>query len=194
MSCTLRPRSSPTLSRADKDGPCGAKNEAGKVILIGLGGNLDSPVYGAPRATLEAALAALEGEGIRVLRRSRFYRSAPVPPSDQPDFVNAVAALDSPLAARPLLAALLAVEQRLGRVRGPRNAARMLDLDLLDHDGAVIATGDLELPHPRLHERRFVLLPLAEIAPHWRHPLLRLTARELLAALPAGQQVEPFAE
>jgi 2-amino-4-hydroxy-6-hydroxymethyldihydropteridine diphosphokinase len=172
----------------------GREKTGGKMILIGLGGNLESPVHGPPRASLEAALAVLESEGIRVLRRSRFYRSAPVPLSDQPHFVNAAAALDSPLAPRPLLSALLAIEKRFGRERGPRNAARVLDLDLLAHGDAVIATPDLELPHPRLQERRFVLLPLAEIAPHWRHPLLRLTARELLDALPAGQWVEPFAE
>ncbi len=162
------------------------------MIVIGLGGNLESPAYGAPRRTLEAALLALESEGVRVASRSRFYRSAPVPPSAQPAFVNAVAALDTTLGPSPLLAALSAIEDRFGRVRGARNAARVLDLDLLDYEGAVIATKALQLPHPRLHERRFVLLPLVEIAPLWRHPLLRLTARELLDALPAGQMVEPL--
>ncbi len=164
------------------------------MILIALGGNLESPLWGPPRATLEAALQALQSEGIRLLLRSRFYLCAPVPPSDQPYFVNAVAALDTPLAAAPLLVRLLALETRLGRTRGARNAARILDLDLLDHDGAVIQTPFLELPHPRLEKRRFVLLPLAEIAPFWRHPLSGLSALELLALLPPGESVEPLPE
>jgi 2-amino-4-hydroxy-6-hydroxymethyldihydropteridine diphosphokinase len=172
----------------------GRKSDEGKLILIGLGGNLESPIFGPPRKTLEAALLALEGDGIRVASCSHFYLSAPVPPSSQPPFVNAVAVLDTALAPPSLLAALLAIEHRLGRVRGLKNAARILDLDLLDHEGAVIATETLELPHPRLHERRFVLLPLAEIAPFWRHPFLGLTARELLRALAAGQMVEPLPE
>ena len=82
------------------------------------------------------------------------------------------------------------VETRFGRVRGERNAARVLDLDLLDYRGGVIETATLVLPHPRLHERRFVLTPLAEIAPAWRHPLLGLTAEQLLAGLVSDQQIE----
>lgn len=164
------------------------------MILIGLGGNLESPVFGPPKKTLEGALAALEGGGIRVLTRSRFYRSAPVPPSSQPPYVNAVAALDTALAADALLAAILAIETCFGRVRGAKNAARTCDLDLLDYEGAVILADNLEVPHPRLHERRFVLVPLLEIAPSWRHPVLGYSAHALLDALPAGQMVEPLPE
>jgi 2-amino-4-hydroxy-6-hydroxymethyldihydropteridine diphosphokinase len=159
------------------------------VVLIGLGGNLPSPGYGSRRRTLAAALAALAGEGIEVAARSAWYRSEPVPPSDQPWYVNAVAALATDCNPFDLLAAMQRVERQLGRVRGARNAARTVDLDLLDHHGQKIETEMLVLPHPRLHQRRFVLLPLAELAPEWRHPRLGLTAAELLARLTAQQRI-----
>lgn len=158
------------------------------MILIGLGSNLASARFGPPRTILAAAMAALEQEGVRIAARSRWYASAPVPYADQPWFVNGVAALATALEAGALLALLQRLEARFDRVRGVRNAARTLDLDLLDHDGRVVETPVLVLPHPRLHERRFVLVPLAEIAPEWRHPLLGLSAGELAARLPAAEQ------
>ena len=160
------------------------------MILIGIGGNLASPRFGSPLDTLAAALVALQAEGIRVITRSAWYRTEPVPHSDQPYFVNAVASLATHLAARDLLAALQTLEEQFGRVRSELNAPRVLDLDLLDYEGQVTDTTSLVLPHPRLHQRRFVLLPLAEIAPDWRHPLSRLTAKQLLSRLTATQPVE----
>lgn len=158
------------------------------MILIGIGSNLASPRFGPPREIVAAALAALAGEGVRLCARSRWYESEPVPRADQPWFVNGVAALATALDAGALLALLQRLEARFGRVRGVGNAARVLDLDLLDHDGRIVATPSLNLPHPRLHLRRFVLVPLAEIAPSWRHPQLGLTAGELLARLAPGEQ------
>jgi 2-amino-4-hydroxy-6-hydroxymethyldihydropteridine diphosphokinase len=160
------------------------------MILIGLGGNMDDPHGLPPRQTLSAALVALATEGAAVLARSGWYRSEPVPRSDQPWFVNAVAELDTALDASALLTLMQAVETRFGRRRGARNAARTLDLDLLDYHGQILRTPRLTLPHPRLHERRFVLLPLSELAPHWRHPVLGLRAEELLARLGDAQRVE----
>ncbi|HJU15331.1 MAG TPA: 2-amino-4-hydroxy-6-hydroxymethyldihydropteridine diphosphokinase [Stellaceae bacterium] len=158
------------------------------MILIGLGSNLESARFGPPRKIVAAACRALEGEGVRICARSSWYRSEPVPRSDQPWYVNGVAALASNLGAGALLALLQQIETRFGRVRQARNAARVLDLDLLDHDGEVVATPVLTLPHPRLGERRFVLVPLLEIAPSWRHPLSGLSAGALLLRIPAEAQ------
>ena len=145
------------------------------MILIGIGGNLESAQFGPPCDTLTAALAALEEKRIRLLARSGWYRTEPVPRSDQPWFVNAVVSLATELGAKDLLNELQATERQFGRVRGEPNAPRILDLDILDYQGEVMDTTSLVLPHPRLHERRFVLIPIAEIAPDWRHPILELT-------------------
>ena len=160
------------------------------MILIGIGGNLESAQFGPPRDTLTAALAALKEKRIRILTRSGWYRTEPVPRSDQPWFVNAVVSLATELGAKDLLNALQATERQFGRVRGELNAPRILDLDILDYQGEVMDTTSLVLPHPRLHERRFVLIPIAEIAPDWRHPILELAAAQLLARLSSEQQIE----
>lgn len=159
------------------------------MILIGIGSNLAAPRFASPQETATAAVAQLPAIGVAVVRQSRWYLSQPLPPSDQPWYVNGVAAVETPLAPAALLRQLLALETRFARCRGEPNAARTLDLDLLDYHGRQCATRRLVLPHPRLHERRFVLAPLAEIAPGWRHSRLGLTAAELLARLPPGQPV-----
>jgi 2-amino-4-hydroxy-6-hydroxymethyldihydropteridine diphosphokinase len=153
-------------------------------ILIGLGANL--PHAGrSPRETLEAALDRLAALGAPATLVSRWYRTPPVPASDQPDFVNGVAAIETQLGPHALLAVLHQVEAAFGRRRGVRVAARPLDLDLLGFGDRVIdEPHGLQLPHPRLHERAFVLAPLVEVAPEWRHPVLGRTARDLLGSLP----------
>lgn len=133
---------------------------------VALGSNLDDP-----RVQVEqgfAALAALPHTTLRA--RSRLYRTPPWGLVDQPDFINAAARLETALAPRELLDALLAIETRAGRVRGARNGPRTLDLDLLLYGDHAINEPGLVVPHPRLHERAFVLLPLADIAPDLEAP------------------------
>jgi len=156
---------------------------------IALGANL-----GDRRATLEAALAALERDpDLQVRARSRWYRSAPVGPP-QPDYLNGCALLETPLAPEALLERLLATERRFGRVRGERWGPRTLDLDLLLMGDRRLCTPRLQLPHPRLRERPFVLVPLAEIAPEWIEPVSGRSVAELAAALPADDALVPLAE
>jgi 2-amino-4-hydroxy-6-hydroxymethyldihydropteridine diphosphokinase len=161
-------------------------------VFIALGANLEHPTYGAPRRALEAALEALGRRGVVVRRVSPWYQTAPVPASDQPWYVNAVAEIETGLAADALLARLHEVEDAFGRVRTVPNAARLIDLDLLDFHGEIAGGGPgrATLPHPRMECRAFVLRPLADLAPDWRHPRTGVTISALLAALPADQVVE----
>ncbi len=160
--------------------------------LIALGANLSSGEGATPREACVRALEILAERDAPVIRQSRWYRSAPVPAADQPDFVNGVAQLDSSRAPADLLALLHEVEDTLGRIRGAANAARVIDLDLLACGDAVIGEAGQErrglvLPHPRLHLRGFVLFPLLEIAPDWRHPATGAGIEAMIAALPPGQ-------
>jgi 2-amino-4-hydroxy-6-hydroxymethyldihydropteridine diphosphokinase len=161
-------------------------------IFVGVGANLAHERYGAPQQTLEAALAELGYRGVQILQLSPWYRTAPVPASDQPWYVNAVAEVASDLSADALLAELHAMEAEFGRRRTVPNAARPIDLDLLDYHGEIApgGTGRATLPHPRMIGRAFVLRPLADLAPDWRHPVTGQPIGDLLAALPADQVAE----
>ena len=163
------------------------------MIVIGLGANLSSPRYGGPQDACEAALDALRAAGVAVLRCSRWYRSAPVPASDQPWFVNAVAEVGTDYSAAELLDLLHRIEREMGRERRARDEARVIDLDLLIFGETVSGPSETPiLPHPRLAERAFVVLPLAELAPDWRHPRTGQSLAEMVRTLPADQQAEPI--
>jgi len=151
---------------------------------VGLGGNI-----GGAQQTLRQAIALLADiSGTQLVRASSLWRTAPQGHAAQPDFINAVAALDTGLTPRALLDALLALELRFGRERSFANAPRTLDLDLLLHGDTVIAEPGLELPHPRMHERAFVLAPLLELDPDCTIPG-RGRAADCLARI-SGQAVE----
>jgi 2-amino-4-hydroxy-6-hydroxymethyldihydropteridine diphosphokinase len=149
------------------------------VILIALGANLPS-LAGPPAETLKAALVRLEQLGVKILSQSSLYETPAWPDPAQPAFLNAVAAVETAFQPVELLALLHGVETDFGRLRSAPNAPRSLDIDLLDYDGRVIADG-LTLPHPRMAARSFVLAPLTEIAPDWRHPVTGQGVGELLA-------------
>ncbi len=164
------------------------------MILVAIGANLPAPHGSSPIETCREAvrkLAALPGLGSCTI--SRWYETPPVPVSDQPNYVNGVARFAGTADAAWLLARLNDIEAEAGRVRGARNAARPLDLDIIDIDGQVRDTPDPVLPHPRAHERAFVLVPLRDVEPEWVHPRLRRSLGDMLQALPA-QDIRPLPE
>jgi 2-amino-4-hydroxy-6-hydroxymethyldihydropteridine diphosphokinase len=157
------------------------------MILIAIGANLPGRWGERPVDACRRAVAEIGGlPGLRVEAVSRWYRSAPVPRSDQPDYANGVVRLSGMADPADLLARLHVIEQAAGRVRGAPNAARTLDLDIIDMDGLVRGAPDPRLPHPRAHERAFVLLPLQDVAPDWIEPRLGRTVADLLAVLQEG--------
>lgn len=171
--------------------PVPGPGQGARMILIAFGANLPGPDGSPPQETCRRAVAAITAmPGIVVAGVSPFYRSAPVPVSDQPSYINGVLRAEGDVDPAVLLAGLLDIEGRFGRRRTGLNAARSLDLDIVDMDGRIRPAPDPVLPHPRAHERAFVLRPLIDVAPGWRHPLLGRTAVELLAALPP-QAIEP---
>ena len=163
--------------------------------IVALGSNLPHPEYGSPRAVLEQVIACLPDYDIKLVQQSRWYATKPVPVSDQPDFVNGVIEVAYDGTADALLSTLHEIEARFGRVRGVINAARIIDLDLIDFDNQTseAGTGGPVLPHPRMHERRFVLRPLCDFAPDWQHPKLAQTAAELLQGLPSADEGDTVA-
>ena len=158
------------------------------IAFIGLGSNLGGTEFDGPRGVLEAAIFEMPNLGISVKKISPFYESAPVPVSDQPWFVNAVAMVETSLCARDLLHNLHEIEARLGRIRRIRWEARIIDLDIIAYGDLIVPTDgkwpggapkEMIIPHPRLHERLFVLKPLMDICSAWRHPALGVSVKEL---------------
>lgn len=153
--------------------------------MVALGGNLAGG-YASSEALLEAAVARLPSAGLAVTARSSWWRSAAWPDAAAPEYRNGVVLAATRLAPEATLSALLQVELEFSRRRTERNAPRTLDLDLIAHGRTVLETPALTLPHPRAHERLFVMGPLAEIAPAWRHPTLGRTAAELAQGASVG--------
>jgi 2-amino-4-hydroxy-6-hydroxymethyldihydropteridine diphosphokinase len=160
-------------------------------VIVALGSNLQGS-YASVQVLLEAALAAFPSRGLKVVRRSSWWRSAAWPDPGQPDYLNGVCIVETPSAPIATLAELRNIEALFGRVRGEPNVARTLDLDLIAHGRSVIDTAALILPHPRAAERRFVMGPLAEIAPRWRHPVTGIEAADLAQAAKVGADARPI--
>ncbi len=168
-----------------------ADNDSNQAIVVALGGNLT--LDGAPaQAVLESALARFPAFGLEVEAKSRWWRSAAWPDPTKPPFVNGVALVRTALSAPEVMRALSMIETEFGRRRGEPNAPRTLDLDLIAHGREVIDQPGLIVPHPRAADRRFVMGPLAEMAPDWRHPVLGTTAAELAAAADVGSDAAPI--
>ena len=157
---------------------------AEKVVYIALGSNV-----GDRASMLERAMAAMNSAGIRVLRESSFYVTEPVDAPGQAWFLNAVVEAETSLLPLQLLHALLRIERELGRRRITPHGPRTIDLDILFYGSSVIHSKELQVPHPRLSERRFVLVPLAQIAPEFRHPVLHKSVTQLLAETPDRSEV-----
>jgi len=162
---------------------------ADKLIYLSLGSNL-----GERAEHIARAVAALGDAGVRVLRQSALYRTEPVDFTAQPWFLNCVLEAETALLPRQLLRATQQVERALGRRKLVRRGPRAVDIDILLYGAARVATPELEIPHPRMAERRFVLVPLAEIAPALRHPLLQKSVAELLADCPDRSAVQKFTQ
>ena len=153
-------------------------------VYLSLGSNL-----GGRAAYIERALARLGEEGVRIVRRSSFYQTEPVEFLDQGWFLNIAAEAETELMPRQLLRVIRGIERELGRKRIVKSGPRTIDIDILLFGANIMNAAELEIPHPRMTERRFVLVPMAEIAPSLRHPALRSTMTELLASTKDRSQV-----
>ena len=163
------------------------------MIFIGIGGNLPSEKFGSTMRTLKQTLQFIDSNLCRVLRCSPWYRSAPMPITDEPDYLNAVAEIETLLPATELLSKLHDVEKQFGRVRSVKNASRTVDLDLLTYHNQVIeieGEGGLRVPHPRMAARAFVLLPFYDLASNWVHPISKQPIANLIRNLSAEQRCE----
>jgi 2-amino-4-hydroxy-6-hydroxymethyldihydropteridine diphosphokinase len=160
-------------------------------VVVALGGNLPGE-YASSEALLDAALARFPQAGLPVLARSRWWRSAAWPDPRGNEYRNGVAIVEANGPADAVLEALFAIERSFGRIRGLPNAARTLDLDLIAFGRQIRDAPGLVLPHPRAHDRRFVMGPLAEIAPDWVHPVLGKTASELAVSAAVGRDAAPL--
>jgi len=165
------------------------------MILIGLGSNLTTEEFSSSKAILVAVMEALGEHDIEVVKKSNFYETEPMPKSDQPWFVNAVISIETDHSALELLAILHDIERNMGRVRKVKWEARIIDLDLLCYNDEIhpnlekwhkvredISSKLPIIPHARLHERDFVLIPMADISADWKHPVLNKTVENMLKA------------
>jgi 2-amino-4-hydroxy-6-hydroxymethyldihydropteridine diphosphokinase len=169
-----------------------AQNDLDEAVIVALGCNL-AGAYTSREALLEAALEALSEEGLALVARSTWWTSAAWPDPSGPDYLNGVAIIRTDRSPREALEALHRIEARFGRARGAANAPRTLDLDLVAH-GRTVLEDDVWVPHPRAHERLFVMGPLAELASAWIHPVSGEPAFRLAATASVGRDARSIAK
>lgn len=168
----------------------GDDKDLDSIIVIALGSNLKGE-WGSSTSALEAAKARLPSAGLKIVEWSSYWRSAAWPDASEPDYINAVAVVETRLDPEALLCALHGLEAEFGRTRTTANAPRVLDLDLIAYGRRVQTDAAPLLPHPRAAERRFVMGPLAEIAPSWRHPVSGERADLLVETARVGADARP---
>ncbi|MFN3522860.1 MAG: 2-amino-4-hydroxy-6-hydroxymethyldihydropteridine diphosphokinase [Phenylobacterium sp.] len=161
-----------------------------EAVIVALGSNLAGG-YASSEALLEAALAGFAQAGLPVVSRSSWWVSTAWPDPLKPEYRNGVVLVEAPLGPEETIRTLFNIEAQFGRRRGAANDSRTLDLDLIAFGRQVRTTPELTLPHPRAHERLFVMGPLAQVAPGWRHPVLGATAAELAARASVGRDAHP---
>ena len=160
-------------------------------IIIGIGGNLHSSNGLHPIEIGKKAIKAMKSMSINVEKQSNWYRSDPIPKSDQPKFFNSIIVAKTNLNELDVLTSLHKIEDNLGRLRKNTNEARVIDLDLIDYSSKILESENIKIPHPRAHLRRFVMEPLFEVEKNWIHPLLKLSVTEILNQLDK-QEIELF--
>lgn len=160
------------------------------MIIVAFGANQNG-AYGAPIETYNQALKSLDERGLKIVKQSSLWQTSPVGITDeQNDYTNAVFEIETDQSPHEILEVLLAVEAEFGRKRTIRNAPRSIDLDLICYNDEVVNEPNLTLPHPRTHERGFVLWPLQEISPNWSHPVSGKGIQDLIEVLPDDQTAE----
>ena len=158
--------------------------------FIAIGGNLIPQGYETLEDVMKDAFATIDAlSDISIVGCSNWYETAPVPISDQPWYLNGVFAIETSLDAKALLAQLHEIEASFGRVRNVRNEARILDLDVIDYQGEIHDDETICLPHPRMHLRAFVLLPIQDLDPSWHHPVTGKSVGQLIEEMPEGQDI-----
>ena len=159
------------------------------MIFVGIGSNLSSEAFGNPIKNCIEAVKILNNE-ILIEEISPWYKSEPVPKSDQPWYVNGVLNINTDLNPLEVLNILLKIETNFGRTRGKKNESRVLDLDLLTFNDLIIDTKKLIIPHPRMHLRSFVMKPITDINPNWIHPKLKINSKDIMMRIEKGQGIE----
>ncbi len=159
------------------------------MIIVAIGSNLESNVYGSSIDICNKSVELIRNHGVGVINQSSWYETAPIPASSQPNYINGVVSVQTQLSSEELLLLLLSIEKEMGRVRTSRNAARIIDLDLICYNDDIVRSKGLTLPHSKLSERVFVVKPISEIAPNWEHPVSGLMVNEILQKL-SNQEIQ----